>query len=135
MFTGYCVLLAHGAAAQLSPCQHSSLKPPRRVPIGLHSLPAILINAHTVPQVKYKQHLSAPKVPSLNPAAGMGKEAVHKVRDGVNVSPLTGQMPDIQEGNGVEEAPAAEGAPGWYSLGMAPEDSLWSFCSRIGPAS
>lgn len=42
---------------------------------------------------------------------------MHKVRERVNASPLTGQMPDIQEGTGVEEAPAAEEAPGWYSLG------------------
>lgn len=117
MFTGYCMLLVHRAAAELSPCQHSSLKQPSRVPVGLHSLSAVLITVHTVPQIKYKQHLSAPKVPGLNPTAGMGIEAVHKVRDRVNVSTLTGQMPDIQEGTGVEEAPAAEGAPGWYSLG------------------
>lgn len=45
---------------------------------------------------------------------------MYKVRERVKASPFTGQMPDIQELAGVEEAPAAEEAPGWYSPGDGP---------------
>lgn len=40
-------------------CHHASIPqliPPRRVPIGLCSLLLVLINAHTVPQIKNKLH-------------------------------------------------------------------------------
>lgn len=40
-------------------------------------------------------------------------------------------MPDIQEGAGVEEAPAAKEVLGYIPLEVAPPNSLQSLCSRM----
>lgn len=136
VFTGLCALLPHGAAAELSPCQRSSLKPLRRVPIGLHSLLPVLINVHTVPQIKNKHNCLCIKGSQFKSNSCQSEnEQCTRSRKGLMWASWQAKCLISKKGLGwkkhqLQRRRLQTGIP-WES---APVDALWSFCSRIGPA-
>lgn len=110
-------LLAHGAAAELSPRQHSWLRPPRRVPGGPGPSLSAPINARAAPRIKNnRHHLCALR--SRFEADSCGCENKQGTRSGKGLTRSLRPNPESHGGIGAREAPAAEEeAPGWYSPG------------------
>lgn len=117
MFGGWCTLLVHGAAAELSPRQHSWLRPSRRVPGGPGPSLSAPINACTAPQIKNnRHHLCA--LGSRFESDSCGCENKQGTRSGKGLTRSLRPNPESHRGTGAREAPAAEEeAPGWYSPG------------------
>lgn len=106
MFGGWCTLLAHGAAAELSPCQHSWLRPPRRVPGGPGPLLSAPINARAAPRIKNnRHHLCA--LGSRFESDSWGCENKQGTRSGKGLTRSLRPNPESHGGIGAREAPAA----------------------------
>lgn len=136
VFTGLCVLLPHRAAAKLSPRQRSSLKPPRRVPISLHSLLPVVINVHTVSQIKNKHNCLCIKGSQFK-SNSCGSENEQRTRSGKGLTWASWQAKCLISKKGLGwKKHQLQRRMLWAGIlwEVAPADSLWSFCSRVGPA-